>query len=349
MPPELLSQFGLLEDALVAAGFTVFAMVEYEADDAMGAAAAVAAADERVEQVLICTPDKDLGQCVVGDRVVQLDRRKGVDRRRRRGRGEVRRAAGVDPRLPRPRGRLGRRLPRPARAGGRSRPPPCSPGTATSRTSPPPRPTGTSSCEAAGSWRSPCRTEFDLARAVPPHRHHRARRPDGHRRRGASLERADRRVPGARGRDRRSEPRACAPSGWPRRARTGAEGPGPGRVRLRAVGAPPTSAPVSGLYDSAARLAASASARAWAASASAFRRAASASAATARASAAATAGSAIASAFTALVSASTALVSVAGLVAFLDALLELTLGGAQGAGQLRQLGPSEEQRDRQRG
>lgn len=78
MPPELLAQFGLLEDVLVAAGFTVFPMVEYEADDAMGAAAVVAAADARVEQVLICTPDKDLGQCVVDDRVVQLDRRKGV-------------------------------------------------------------------------------------------------------------------------------------------------------------------------------------------------------------------------------------------------------------------------------
>jgi len=76
MPPELLSQFTLVEDALTAAGFVVFPMVEYEADDALGAAAAVAAADDRVEQVLICTPDKDLGQCVVGDRVVQFDRRK---------------------------------------------------------------------------------------------------------------------------------------------------------------------------------------------------------------------------------------------------------------------------------
>lgn len=76
MPPELLSQFTLVEDALAAAGFVVFPMVEYEADDALGAAAAIAAADERVEQVLICTPDKDLGQCVVGDRVVQFDRRK---------------------------------------------------------------------------------------------------------------------------------------------------------------------------------------------------------------------------------------------------------------------------------
>jgi 5'-3' exonuclease len=78
MPPELLAQFGLLEDVLAAAGFTVFPMVEHEADDALGAAAAIAAADDRVEQVLICTPDKDLGQCVVGDRVVQLDRRKDV-------------------------------------------------------------------------------------------------------------------------------------------------------------------------------------------------------------------------------------------------------------------------------
>jgi 5'-3' exonuclease len=76
MPPELLSQFTLIEDALTACGFTVFPMVEYEADDALAAAAAIAAADSRVDQVLICTPDKDLGQCVVGDRVVQLDRRK---------------------------------------------------------------------------------------------------------------------------------------------------------------------------------------------------------------------------------------------------------------------------------
>ena len=78
MPPELLSQFPLLEEGLAALGVRVFAMVEYEADDAMGAAALLAAADERVSQVLICTPDKDLGQCVRGDRIVQLDRRKGV-------------------------------------------------------------------------------------------------------------------------------------------------------------------------------------------------------------------------------------------------------------------------------
>ncbi len=74
--PQLFSQFGLLEDALRSLGVVVWAMVEYEADDGLGAGAAMAAADERVEQVLICTPDKDLSQCVDGTRVVQLDRRK---------------------------------------------------------------------------------------------------------------------------------------------------------------------------------------------------------------------------------------------------------------------------------
>src|SRR5689334_1823643 len=70
MPPDLLAQFPLIEEALEAAGFTLFAMVEYEADDALAAAAAVAAEDKEVEQVIICTPDKDLGQCVIGDRIV---------------------------------------------------------------------------------------------------------------------------------------------------------------------------------------------------------------------------------------------------------------------------------------
>ncbi len=78
MPPELLAQLPVYEDALDAMGVTVWPMIEYEADDAMGAAAAIAAADERVTQVFLCTPDKDLGQCVVGTRVVQLDRRKGL-------------------------------------------------------------------------------------------------------------------------------------------------------------------------------------------------------------------------------------------------------------------------------
>jgi 5'-3' exonuclease len=78
VPRELLAQFGLLEDVLSAAGFVVFPMVEYEADDAMASAAVVSAADKQVEHVVICTPDKDLAQCVVGDRVVQMDRRKNV-------------------------------------------------------------------------------------------------------------------------------------------------------------------------------------------------------------------------------------------------------------------------------
>jgi 5'-3' exonuclease len=77
MPRELLAQFTLLEDVLVAAGIITWPMVELEADDALGAAAAVAAADDRVDRVLICTPDKDLGQCV-GGKVVQWDRRRDV-------------------------------------------------------------------------------------------------------------------------------------------------------------------------------------------------------------------------------------------------------------------------------
>jgi 5'-3' exonuclease len=73
----LKSQFPLLEEALEALGVTVWAMVEDEADDALASAARTAAADDRVEQVLICTVDKDLGQCV-GGKVVQVDRRKGI-------------------------------------------------------------------------------------------------------------------------------------------------------------------------------------------------------------------------------------------------------------------------------
>jgi 5'-3' exonuclease len=76
MDPVLLTQIPVMEELLDAAGFTVWPMVEFEADDALGAAAAVADADTTVEQVLIITPDKDLGQCVRGRRVVQYDRRK---------------------------------------------------------------------------------------------------------------------------------------------------------------------------------------------------------------------------------------------------------------------------------
>ncbi len=75
--PELLAQFPLLEDALAALGVAVWPMVELEADDALASAAAVAANDDRVEMALVCTPDKDLAQCVCDPRVAQLDRRTG--------------------------------------------------------------------------------------------------------------------------------------------------------------------------------------------------------------------------------------------------------------------------------
>ena len=75
--PELFTQFQILEDVLEAMGVTVWPMVDVEADDALASGARVAAADTRVEQVFICTPDKDLGQCV-GGKVVQLDRRKEI-------------------------------------------------------------------------------------------------------------------------------------------------------------------------------------------------------------------------------------------------------------------------------
>lgn len=78
--PELLSQFPILEEALESMGVMVWPMVEFEADDALASAAAKAALDSQVRQVFICTPDKDLGQCVVGTRVVQLDRRREIMR-----------------------------------------------------------------------------------------------------------------------------------------------------------------------------------------------------------------------------------------------------------------------------
>src|SRR5712675_1129139 len=78
VPAELLSQFPILEEAMQAMGVVVWPMVYYEADDALASAAAKAAIDDRLRQVLICTPDKDLSQCVVGTRVVQLDRRRDL-------------------------------------------------------------------------------------------------------------------------------------------------------------------------------------------------------------------------------------------------------------------------------
>ncbi|HEY3837543.1 MAG TPA: 5'-3' exonuclease H3TH domain-containing protein, partial [Bryobacteraceae bacterium] len=78
--PELLAQFQLLEDALTVLGIAVWPMVEFEADDALASAAAAAARDPNVGRVIICTPDKDLAQCVSGDRVVQMDRRTRITR-----------------------------------------------------------------------------------------------------------------------------------------------------------------------------------------------------------------------------------------------------------------------------
>jgi 5'-3' exonuclease len=75
VPKDLLAQFPLLEEALTELGIMLWPMVEFEADDALAAAAAAAAGDPRVERVIICTPDKDLAQCVRGTRVVQLNRR----------------------------------------------------------------------------------------------------------------------------------------------------------------------------------------------------------------------------------------------------------------------------------
>jgi 5'-3' exonuclease len=76
--PDLLAQFPLLDEVLSAAGIVVWPMVEFEADDALAAAAAIAAKDERVERIIICTPDKDLAQCVRDPHIVQLNRRTGV-------------------------------------------------------------------------------------------------------------------------------------------------------------------------------------------------------------------------------------------------------------------------------
>lgn len=83
--PLLWAQFHPLEDALAAMGVVTWPMIELEADDALASAAFLAARDERVEKVCIWTPDKDLAQCVVGERVVQADRRSG----------QIRDAAGV--------------------------------------------------------------------------------------------------------------------------------------------------------------------------------------------------------------------------------------------------------------
>jgi 5'-3' exonuclease len=78
VPEPLLSQFPILEEALESMGVKVWPMVPYEADDALASAAVKSALDDRVTQVIICTPDKDLAQCIAGNRIVQLDRRRGI-------------------------------------------------------------------------------------------------------------------------------------------------------------------------------------------------------------------------------------------------------------------------------
>jgi len=80
VPEKLMEQFVPLEEGLEQMGVKVWAMVKYEADDALASAAAKAASDQRVERVYICTPDKDLAQCVSGSRVVQVDRRQQIER-----------------------------------------------------------------------------------------------------------------------------------------------------------------------------------------------------------------------------------------------------------------------------
>ena len=91
--PVLRSQFVPLEEALAAMGVVVWPMVEFEADDALASAAHLAATDTRVQKVCIWTPDKDLAQCVVGERVVQIDRRKNEIR----DAGAIRAKFGVPP------------------------------------------------------------------------------------------------------------------------------------------------------------------------------------------------------------------------------------------------------------
>ena len=93
MEPALLAQFHPLEDALRAMGIAVWPMVELEADDALASAAYLAATDERVEKVCIWTPDKDLAQCVRGERVVQMDRKAN----KMRDEAAVREKFGVEP------------------------------------------------------------------------------------------------------------------------------------------------------------------------------------------------------------------------------------------------------------
>ena len=126
MDPDLLAQFRDAERALRALGIVTWPMVEDEADDGLATATARFIGDPRVEQIVICSVDKDLGQCVEGERVVLRDRMRQRHLRRGRHPRQVRRGAGEHPRLPGPGGRLVRRLSRVCRAGAPRARPPCS-------------------------------------------------------------------------------------------------------------------------------------------------------------------------------------------------------------------------------
>jgi 5'-3' exonuclease len=162
MDEVLLHQIPVMEEVLVACGFTTWPMVEWEADDALAAAAAVADADPRVEQVLIITPDKDLGQCVKGTRVVQYDRRKD----------EIIDAAAVEVKFGVPPSSIADYLALVGDsadgfpglpAGVRRAHPPCSPSSAASTPFPPPRATGACpACAAPRSWLAPCTTRWPM-------------------------------------------------------------------------------------------------------------------------------------------------------------------------------------------
>jgi 5'-3' exonuclease len=106
--PALLAQFHPLEEALAAMGVAVWPMVELEADDALASAAQIAAENESVQKICIWTPDKDLAQCVRGDRVVQVDRRGKKIRNAEGVREKIRCGTCVDSRLSRPRRRYRR-------------------------------------------------------------------------------------------------------------------------------------------------------------------------------------------------------------------------------------------------
>ena len=148
VPADLLAQFHPAEDAVRALGIVVWPMVEFEADDALATGAHRYAALPEVEQVVICSPDKDLAQCVRGTRVVTFDRMRrrlfdedGVE-------GEVRRAPGLHSRLAGPRGRRRRRHPRRAALGGQVRGRRPARATAASKTFPTGSASGTSWCAA---------------------------------------------------------------------------------------------------------------------------------------------------------------------------------------------------------